>query len=89
MKKLALTTAIVMALGLAAVSQPDNNHQGGLFGYGMEPREYAGRGDTYSSPLLLPDHGKTDDQAAPLGTGAALLIGLGAAYLVGKKRKQQ
>ncbi|MBQ3709406.1 MAG: LPXTG cell wall anchor domain-containing protein [Bacteroidales bacterium] len=34
-------------------------------------------------------HGETNDQGAPLGSGALLLIGFGAAYFVGKKRKEE
>ena len=42
-----------------------------------------------TTPLILPGFGETDDQdAAPLGTGIAVLSALGAAYLVGKKRKE-
>ena len=37
----------------------------------------------------LPEHGMTDNQNAPLGSGIALLLGLGGAYLVAKKRKEQ
>ena len=36
----------------------------------------------------LPDHDQTTNQTAPLGSGALLLIGFGAAYAM-KKRKQK
>ncbi len=35
----------------------------------------------------LPGHGESDDQPAPLGGGALLLIGFGAAYAMSKKNK--
>ena len=38
---------------------------------------------------LLPPHGSDDNEPAPLGSGIAVLAGLGAAYLVGKKRKEE
>lgn len=90
MKKLALTIAIALGISTSAFAQYFNN-QGGLFQLGPEPREYGIRetGTTYA-PLILPDHGVTDDQgAAPLGGGIAVLMGLGAAYLVAKRRKEE
>lgn len=41
-----------------------------------------------SNPLPgLPNHGESDNQDAPLGGGALLLIGFGAAYALKKRRK--
>ena len=37
----------------------------------------------------LPGHGATGEQNGPLGSGVAVLLGLGAAYLIGKKRKEE
>ena len=81
MKKLALTIAIIFGLGIGVYAQ------GGLFGYGaVSDEEYYGAGynDPYrTDPLImpgLPGHGQTDNQQAPLGGGALLLIGFGAAY---------
>ena len=45
-------------------------------------------GEGVSTPLILPGFGSTDDEEAPLGTGIAIMTALGAAYLVGKKRKE-
>ena len=36
----------------------------------------------------LPNHGSTNNENAPLGSGAALLIGLGAAYALKKRSKK-
>lgn len=90
MKKFALTIAIVLGLGIGAFAQY-YNHQGGLFQLGPEPREYGSReGSEAYAPLLLPEHGSTGDQTAesPLGSGIAVLMGLGTAYLVAKRRKE-
>lgn len=88
MKKLLITTAIVFGLGFGAFAQ------GGLFQYGAVSNEdYYGA--AYGSQnrdglLSLPgSHNLDNDVTAPLGSGLAALMGLGAAYLVGKKRKKK
>ena len=92
MKKLALTAAIVLGLGLTTFADP--NQGGGLFqrgavsndanmGYFDNSREGGLRGTPG-----LPVHGSDTTEDAPLGTGIAVLLGLGAAYLWEKKRKQ-
>ena len=45
--------------------------------------------DHSSPPPGLPGHGGNDNADAPLGSGIALLTALGAAYLVGKKRREE
>lgn len=87
MKKLIITIAILLGLGMTAFSQSGNHSSGGMFQKGPEPREYSNR-DIYNGPMLPSSHGETGDQDAPLGSGVAVLLGLGAAYLVGKKRKE-
>ena len=85
MKKLALTLAIV--LGLSMTTFADG---GGLFQRGTEPEHkgyYGTRGGFPGTPGL-PGHGESDNQSAPLGTGIAVLTALGAAYLIGKRRKE-
>jgi len=65
---------------------------GGLFGRGETPTG-VGLGYTKlgnSSLFGLPGaHGWEDDVNAPLGSGALLLVGFGAAYLMAKKRKEE
>ena len=78
MKKLFLTIAIV--LGLASISFGQS-----LFGKSSneEPlRDAPG--------IVFPGHGETGDFDAdgPLGSGIAILVGLGAAYAFSKKRKE-
>ena len=66
--------------------QPQNYVDNGLFGMGggtLFSREGTGLG------LMLPNgHGLTNDETAPLGSGIAILMGLGAAYAL-KKRKEE
>ena len=86
MKKLALTIAIV--LGLSMTTFADG---GGLFqrGANVETTETTtGSREGIFAPRL-PDHGQNTNQSAPLGSGAAILLGLGAAYLIGKKRNNE
>jgi len=88
MKKLIITSAIT--LGLALTSFADPNGGGGLFQKGSTPDYEMGYRSNPTVPML-PQHGKTESQDAngPLGSGIAVLLGLGAAYLVGKKRKEE
>ncbi len=79
MKKLVLTIAIVLGMGFAASAQ-------GLFDRGPET-DYFNRDGGLVKPGL-PNHGEdTNQPAAPLGGGALLLIGFGAAYAMTKKKK--
>ena len=92
MKKLTLIFAIVLGLGLGAVAQQSG---GGLFQRGyVSDEQYYGAGyfnDRTNSPMMpvLPDHNSNNNQdACPLGSGIALLLGMGGAYLVAKKRRK-
>ena len=90
MKKLALTIAVVLGLGLATYA----NNDGGLFQRGAsEPasgmyndREEGGIFDNFHFPANPTEAG---NQEAPLGSGVAVLLGLGAAYMVAKKRREE
>ena len=91
MKKLVLTIAVVLGMTLGASAQYFANNdaqpnQGGLFGRGNTPQYEDESG--LSTPLL-PHHGQEGNQnALPLGSGALLLIGFGAAYAASKRRKK-
>jgi hypothetical protein len=83
MKKTIMTIAIV--LGLSMTTFADG---GGLFQRGNTP----GQKEVTSTGLVtpnLPNHGGDENADAPLGTGIAVLTALGAAYLVGKKRREE
>ena len=86
MKKLVLTIAVLSFV--MSVSAQDEYKSGGLFKRGAMPTETA----TRQTPLLaLPtQHGQSGDQpSVPVGSGMAVLVGLGAAYLVAQRRKEK
>ena len=94
MKKLTLT--LTLLLGLTMTTFAD----GGLFNRGNNAKYGQNSGFIYfnandglrddpTATPLLPPHGSDDNVDAPLGSGIALLMGLGAAYLVGKKRREE
>ena len=85
MKKLALTIAVVLGLSLTTFA---NNNDGGLFQRGASEPQTGMYGDRSGMFPGFPDHEATGNQDAPLGSGVAVLLGLGAAYLVTKKRKE-
>ena len=89
MKKLALTIAVVLGLGLTTFAEND----GGLFQRGAsEPTSgiYGDRdGETLVTPRLPLTHNTNGNMDAPLGTGIAVLTALGAAYMVAKKRREE
>ena len=86
MKKLAMTLAIVLGLGMASYA-----NGGGLFGQGQVAAEEHSTsvmtGTRLGGAPNLPGHGTEGNQPAPLGSGIAVLIGLGAAYAYAKKRE--
>lgn len=97
MKKTLLTFAIVLGISMSSFAQ----WGGGLFQYGeVSDQDYYGSAwyaldQNYEFQrnvgLLtpgLPIHGETDNMDAPLGGGALLLIGFGAAYALKKRCKK-
>ena len=84
-----MTIAIVLSMCATTFAQDVEVYgERGLFGMGKESGIFGAKAG--EDALLLPGHGETEDQDAdgPLGTGIALLTTLGAAYLVGKRRKE-
>jgi len=88
MKKTVLTIAIVLGMTIGAMAQQQN---GGVFQRGAMPDEMNYEyGNNRESGLILPSgHGQTGDTDAPLGSGIAVLLGLGGAYLVAQKRRKE
>ena len=95
MKKLVLTAAIILGFVMGSFAQNQQNN-GGLFNRGATNNKGTRDGGTFS--LCLPGHNFTtnwnggsqghDDDLLPLGNGALLLIGFGAAYAMSKKKKK-
>ena len=84
MKKLIITTAIVLGLGLTSFASPNG---GGALGRG-ESTDQGNREGTLFAPKL-PAHGQDNNQSAPLGSGVFVLTALGTAYLIGKRHKEE
>ena len=94
MKKLTLTIAILLGLTMTTFAN------GGLFQRGYNAKHgYSGysyfndkmEGDTTNGVAmpLLPQHGEETNQPAPLGSGIAILVGLGGTYLVSKRQDKK
>jgi hypothetical protein len=82
MKKLALTVAIVLGMTCMGMAQ------GGLFQKGSISNDGPMR-DGEGPAISLPnEHGSSNDFDAPVGSGIVMLLGMGGAYLVAKKRKE-
>ena len=95
MKKLALTFAIVLGMSIGAFAQ------GGLFQYGTTQQLFTSPAwfsmnsswqNNWSRDGInpaLPNHGQdTNQSAVPVGSGALLLVGFGAAYAMKKRSKK-
>ena len=101
MKKVALIITLVIGMATCTFAQEEYNGNHGLFGRGGEPGLFddfwsfglfEGLEDEYREgiELSLPGgHGNTNDFDGSLGSGVAVLLGLGGAYLVAKKRKEE
>ena len=101
MKKTIIAIAILLGITTCAMAQEDYNGNRGLFGRGGEPGLFddlwsfglfESLEDEYRDGLELSlpgTHGESgDSNGTPLGSGVAVLLGLGGAYLVAKKRKE-
>lgn len=88
MKKVILTVCLFLGMTMGAFAQQDG---GGLFGKGTTPQNDFGNRDAGNGPML-PVHGESTNQPAngdvPLGGGALLLVGFGAAYALAKKKEK-
>lgn len=82
MKKILLTAALVIAMGLGANAQSDGffNNQSDFFGV----RENT----NIELPSLPGQFGQSNDNPAPLGGGLLVLTALGAGYAMTKRREK-
>ena len=78
MKRIVLSIAIVLTLGLSVNAQSD--------GFFLSNYQEYGREDSKVLPAL-PRYGTNVDHSAPLGSGLLLLAGMGAAYALRRRRK--
>ena len=85
MKKTITTITILIALTLSAVAQ----NGGGLFQRGFTSDEATNTRESEGLIGLPSTHGSDNDAQAPLGSGIAVLAGLGASYAWAKKRKEE
>ena len=83
MKKLSLTLTILLGLSLTTFADG-----GGLFQRGTDDQENSGMMNRGGGFPGMPDHGGAGNADAPLGGGALLLIGFGAAYALKKKNEK-
>ena len=93
MKKLIATMTIVLGLTMTTYSQGGLFHRGASAPDG-ERAEYSLRegasGSGEATPMLpIHEPDNPGNQPAPVGSGLAILAGLGTAYLVGKKRREE
>ena len=94
MKKLTLTIAIILGITMTTFAEGglferNYNAAKGKSGY-LYFSQRDGFVDANEAPTpLLPSHGAEDNQPAPVGSGIAVLMGLGAAYMVAKKRREE
>lgn len=89
MKKILLTISIIVALGLNVNAQIQYSQTGtdGFFTNNTLPSEYREMTDDGILPTL-PGRDIYDNQwAVPTGSGLLLLVSMGAAYALRRKRK--
>ena len=94
MKKLIITITILLGLSLTTFAdgglfQRGYNAQNGSSGYSYFGAKTEGDNASGVAMPQLPQHGQETNQPAPVGRGIAILLGLGTAYLLGKKPKEK
>ena len=81
MKKLILTVFVALFMAVApAMSQVFITDED-AWDYVRTPQ------DASAIPVMVPEQDIKYDQFIPVGNGVLLLVGMGAAYLVGKRKK--
>ena len=96
MKKTIVAVAIFLGIGLSGMAQEGQGmlRRSQEYEQGRNANRMGYRATGDGIGLALPTiHGGSGDfdgaQDVPLGSGVAVLLGLGAAYLVGKKRREE
>ena len=93
MKKTIITLTLILGITMTTFAD------GGLFNRGNNAKYGQNSGYTYFNAQdavrqdpatpLLPPHGSDENNPAPLGSGIAMLLGLGVAYAAAKKRNEK
>lgn len=96
MKKTIVAVAILLGIGLSGMAQEGQGmlRRSQEYEQGRNANRMGYRATGDGIGLTLPTiHGGSGDfdgaDPGPLGSGVAVLLGLGAAYLVGKKRREE
>ena len=95
MKKLTLTIAIILGMTMTTFADDGglfhrgNNAKNGASGYSLFGSKLGETRDDTDIHPMLPMHGETENQDAPLGSGIVALMSLGAAYMVAKRRREE
>ena len=87
MKKLIMTTSIVLGLSLTTFEQGSLFHRENSGENSASLYESRGGFNKDGFGPNLPGHGGTGNQDAPLGSGIVMLARLGSAYMFAKKRR--
>jgi hypothetical protein len=82
MKRIVLSIALVLTLGLSVNAQSD-----GFFKSTYQDANEEARTGTGRALPGVPEFGGDVDKPAPLGSGLLLLAGMGAAYALRRKNK--
>ena len=82
MKKILFAIAFVMMMVLGANAQSD-----GWFKASGD--DYSQRAGTSPDIALPGQHGLTNDQASPLGSGILVLTALGAGYAIARRKREE
>ena len=82
MKRIVLSIALVLTLGLSVNAQSD-----GFFKSTYQDANEEARTGTGRATPGVPGFGGDVDKPAPLGSGLLLLAGMGAAYALRRKNK--
>ena len=89
MKKQVITLAIILGLSMTGIAQGGSmfhRENSGDNGNSLYESKGFYKGGGFPG---MPGHGETGDVDAPLGSGIAMLLGLGAAYAVAKKHREE
>ena len=91
MKKLVIATAIIIGMAMTGFAQDGMFHRANSGDNGNAVYESKGGMFRETTPLTpgLPNHGLGTTQDAPLGSGIAMLIAMGAAYAVNKHSNEE